>query len=55
MCFTPQSPEYRGDPTVEGCCYGAPKDCAGRFGNAPGYTDTCENVTGVGVCRATPE
>jgi hypothetical protein len=55
-CGIPEDPcqEIKLDPTTTACCQLVPKDCAGRFGNAPGYTYSCVPEGGVGVCRATP-
>ena len=45
--------EYYNDPALAGCCATRPTDCAGKFGNAPGYTYSCDLATN--TCRATPE
>ncbi len=53
--FGPPDPctEYYNDPGLAGCCSIRSTDCAGKFGNAPGYTYSCDLATD--TCRATPE
>lgn len=53
--FGPLDPcvDYYEDPTLQGCCGVRDRDCAGLFGNAPGFTYSCDPVRD--VCVATPE
>jgi hypothetical protein len=40
--------------TVPGCCTYKERDCAGEFGNAPGFAYSGSIVNNAGVCRAKP-
>jgi len=55
-CDPPTDPcmELVMDGTDPNCCTYQPKDCAGRFGNDPDFTYSCEVVGEEGVCQATP-